>query len=217
VSDFVLDSFAVENAPNIRIYPGTDVDFFAPRSGVRRGDSVGMVYRLDGDKVNEMAIEPFVALLRMRPQTEVTIVGGGPLRASYEERVAREGIADRFTFTRYMSYSSLPQLYANFAIFAAPVWRESFGQVTSFAMAMGIPVVGYAVGAIPEIVRDPTLLAPAGDAAALAAIMAGLLDSPERRQAIGEANRERARRYYSVDSMIREYESVYRQALHAVG
>jgi glycosyltransferase involved in cell wall biosynthesis len=209
VSDFVLNTYGRRDSFNVRIYPGSDVDRFASHSSAERRDVVGMVYRLDGDKLDPDSIEPLIKVVQRRPKTEVMIVGGGPLRGVYENRVAEEGVSDRFTFTRYVSYSQLPRVYDRFGVFAAPVWRESFGQVTSFAMAMGIPVVGYAVGALPEIVDDPTLLAAPGDSAALATIVTGLLEDAPRRMAVAERNRARARRLFSVEAMIEEYDELY--------
>jgi glycosyltransferase involved in cell wall biosynthesis len=215
VSDFVLAQQGRGDSFNVRIYPGSDVDRFAPRTPAHEKDVVGMVYRLDGDKLSPASIEPLIALVRRRPATEVMIVGGGELRSVFERRVAEEGLADRFAFTRYVSYADLPEVYSRFGLFVAPVWRESFGQVTSFAMAMGIPVVGYAVGALPEIVGDPALLAPPGDAAGLAEIMSAVLDDRERRRAIGERNIVRARELFSVSAMIQRYSELYESILTA--
>jgi glycosyltransferase involved in cell wall biosynthesis len=215
VSDFVLAQHGRSDSFNVRIYPGSDVDRFTPRTPAQEKDVIGMVYRLDGDKLSSASIEPLIALVRRRPATEVMIVGGGELRSVFERRVAEEGLTDRFAFTRYVSYADLPDVYSRFGLFVAPVWRESFGQVTSFAMAMGIPVVGYAVGALPEIVGDPALLAAPGDAAGLAEIMSVLLDDRERRQAIGQRNIVRARELFSVSAMIERYSGLYESILTA--
>jgi len=88
---------------------------------------------------------------------------------------------------------------------------ESFGQVTPFAMGMKLPVVGYDVGAIPEIVGNASLVAPAGDSARLGAIAAALLDDRARRIALGEANRARAEERFSVEAMVAAYEALYRE------
>jgi glycosyltransferase involved in cell wall biosynthesis len=106
---------------------------------------------------------------------------------------------------------TLPALYAQMSVFVAPVHTESFGQVTPFAMGMKLPVIGYDVGAIPEIVGDPSLVAPAGDSAKLGAIAAALLDDRARRIALGAANRTRAERLFSVEAMVASYEALYRE------
>jgi glycosyltransferase involved in cell wall biosynthesis len=103
--------------------------------------------------------------------------------------------------------------YRRMSVFVAPVHRESFGQVSVFAMAMAIPVVGYDVGALAEIVGDPELLAPARDAERLADIIASLLDDRERRQRIGAANRRRAEERFSVHAMIESFAGLYAAAV----
>jgi glycosyltransferase involved in cell wall biosynthesis len=76
---------------------------------------------------------------------------------------------------------------------------------------MRVPVVGYAVGAIPEIVDDPELVAPAGDSEALASLMVALLEDRPRRLNIGERHAERASKIFSVEGMINHYRSLYEE------
>jgi glycosyltransferase involved in cell wall biosynthesis len=218
VSDYVRHRFGRRDGRHVTIYPGSDLERFTrPAGAALPNDCLGMVYRFAGDKVDEHAIEPFIDAVRMRPATRALIVGGGRHLEAYQRRVADSGLQDSFTFTGFVAYDALPALYQQMSIFVAPVHRESFGQVTPFAMAMRMPVVGYDVGAIPEILADSSLLAPAGDSHRLAAIAAALLDDPARRAAIGEANRARAERLFSVEAMVTAYESLYRELAPARG
>ena len=150
VSRHAMDSVAPGPENASIIYPGSDGTMFAP-VGAPADDTIGMVYRLDIDKLREDSIQPLIEAVRARPRTKVIIVGGGALLPSYRRQVAEAGLAGRFLFAGYVPYHELPSWYAKFSVFAAPVWNESFGQVVPFAMAMGIPVAGYAVGALPEI------------------------------------------------------------------
>src|SRR5206468_992888 len=131
----------------------------------------------------------------------------------YRIAVRRAGLADRVTFTGYVPYHQLPALYERMSVFVAPVWKESFGQVVPFAMNMGVPVVGYAVGALPELIDDPSLLARVGDAQRLASIIMRLLDDPAARERIAERNRRQAQERFSVASMIDAYAKIYREVL----
>ena len=70
--------------------------------------------------------------------------------------------------------------------------RDSMPVVVKEAMAMEIPVVATDEVGLPELVRDELgRLVPPGDAAALAAAIAELLDAAaaERRAAMGRAAR----------------------------
>ncbi|MFO1311875.1 MAG: glycosyltransferase [Burkholderiales bacterium] len=210
VSAYVQQEFGGADAPEDVIYPGSDLALFegASRDG-DDGNTIGMVYRMERDKLDENAIDPFILAVEARPRTRAVIVGGGSLLPEFKRRVAIAGLAERFTFTDYVAYVDLPALYASMTLFVAPVWKESFGQVSVFAMAAGVPVVGYATGAIPEIVADPALVAPFGDSGALADVIVRLLDDPVARRTVSQRNRERARAHYSVDAMIASYARLY--------
>jgi len=216
VSDYVRHRFGRQDGRHVTIYPGSDLDRFALPAGAEVADDcLGMVYRLARDKLDERAMEPFIEAIRIRPGTRALIVGGGVSLEDYRRRVAEAGMEAAFEFTGYVEYEALPALYRRMSIFVAPVHRESFGQVTPFAMGMRLPVVGYDVGAIPEIVGDDGLLAPAGDSARLGAIAAALLDDRARRVAIGAANRARAERLFSVRAMVAAYEELYNELTSA--
>jgi glycosyltransferase involved in cell wall biosynthesis len=212
VSDWVRERYGRRDGRHVTIHPGSDLALFSPPAGATtRDDCLGMVYRLARDKLDERAMEPFIEAIRIRPGTRALIVGGGVLLDAYRRRVADAGLESAFTFTGYAEYEALPALYAQMSVFVAPVHTESFGQVSPFAMGMHLPVVGYDAGAIPEIVGDPTLVAPAGDARRLGEIAAALLDDRARRLAIGTANRARAERLFSVQAMVAAYERLYEE------
>jgi glycosyltransferase involved in cell wall biosynthesis len=99
------------------------------------------------------------------------------------------------------------------SVFVAPVWQESFGQVSCFAMSMRLPVAGYDVGALPEILGDRSALAPPGDTHALAEVLLRLLDDRELRLAIGQRNLERVHRSFTVEAMVDHYRALYRELL----
>jgi glycosyltransferase involved in cell wall biosynthesis len=67
------------------------------------------------------------------------------------------------------------------------------------------------------VIRDGIdgILVPAGDAPRLAEAMSALLDDPDRAARLGEAGRERARRTFHVDRLLRETAALYRTHLDA--
>src|SRR5207248_444909 len=93
----------------------------------------------------------FIEVVRRRPQTKVYIIGGGSLFRSYVAQTEAAGVRANFHFTGYVPYEDLPRWYDRFSVFVAPVWQESFGQVSVFAMNKGQAVAGYKIGALPEI------------------------------------------------------------------
>jgi len=214
VSEYIAREHGHLNSRNVTVYPGSDVSFFSRKNTADfPDDCIGMVYRLDGDKINETAIDVFIKVFQRHSQTKVLIVGGGRLLEVYQDAVKQAGATDAFTFTGYVSYEQLPSWYEKMSIFIAPVYWESFGQVSPFAMSMGLPVVGYDVGAIHEIVGDRNLLAAPGDSDALADIVIELLENRERRLSIGSRNRQRARELFSTETMIERYSILYENVL----
>jgi glycosyltransferase involved in cell wall biosynthesis/2-polyprenyl-3-methyl-5-hydroxy-6-metoxy-1,4-benzoquinol methylase len=211
VSESVRARFGAGIAENAMvIYPGSDLRIFdrEPTLG-QTNDCIGMVYRLERDKLQPSSIDPFIKVLKAKPSATALIVGGGSLLPIFLQRVRLAGLAGRFAFAGYVPYEQLPEFYSRLAVFVAPVWQESFGQVAPFAMHMGLPVAGYRVGALPEILGETSLLAPPGDADALARIVLELLDDQHRRVAIGSHNRARAASLFSVEAMVEQYAAVY--------
>ena len=96
------------------------------------------------------------------------------------------------------------------ALVAPSIWPEPFGLVVAEALAAGRPVVGSAIGGIPEIVRDGRegLLVAPGDPAALAAA----LDRIARESALREAlavNALRRAAAYTPAAIVPRWEAVY--------
>lgn len=216
VSDYVRKVFGKKEASHITIFPGSDFAHFDRKADDAVSENcVGMVYRLERDKLNDAAILPFISAVKKRPETHVLIVGGGSLLEIFQKTVAEAGVTANFEFTGYVSYATLPDYYRRMSIFVAPVWKESFGQVSAFAMNMKIPVCGYDVGAIAEIIDNAALVAPIGAHEQLADIMVRLLDSPLERTAVGEQQRQRAQEHFSVEAMIESYRKIYQQFTEA--
>ena len=214
VSKYVQREFGIPQAANNVIYPGSDFSHFSLDDGEQpQGTCVGMVYRLERDKLNDAAIIPFIRVVQMMPQARILIVGGGSLLEPFKQAVADAAVTERFEFTGYVSYDELPNLYRRMAVFVAPVWKESFGQVSPFAMNMQVPVVGYDVGAIGEIINNDKYLAPAGDAERLAQIVVQLLRNSRERNALALSHRDRAQKHFSLEAMIASYRALYEEVL----
>ena len=211
VSRYARGFSSVRPDPAKVIYPGSNLEMFGRNGAPVPDDVIGMVYRLENDKLREDSIQVFVEVIKRRPQTRAIIVGGGTFLGSYKRQVQEAGLADCFEFTGYVPYTSLPDYYRRFSVFVAPVWKESFGQVTPFAMGMEIPVAGYRIGALPEILGGDTYLGTNMDE--LADIIIDLLNNREERLRIGMKNRERALRYFSLEAMVRQYELIYEELL----
>ena len=193
------------------IYPGSNLTMFQRNGAPIPDDTIGMVYRLESDKLRKDSIQVFIEVVKKRPKTKVYIVGGGTFLNSYKKQVVDQGAAENFVFTGNVAYERLPEYYKKFSLFVAPVWKESFGQVSSFAMSMKIPVVGYNVGALSEILGSSEFLGR--DTAELTEIIIKLLDDRKKRVEIGNSNYSRVCNLFLVEGMVSNYDRLYENLL----
>lgn len=214
VSRYILEAFGRGRKNESVIYPGINFDQFK-RSDSRLSrdalNSIGMVYRLEPDKLNLASIKLFIEVVRRRPSTRVFIIGHGTFFEPYLDAVTAAGVRDNFVFTGRVPYEDLPAYYSQFAVFVAPVWKESFGQVTPFAMNMGRAVAGFDVGAISEIIETNATLGDSVDEAAEKIV--ALLDDPAEIERLGELNHAIAQRKYGVQTMCDAYGRLYDKVL----
>jgi glycosyltransferase involved in cell wall biosynthesis len=207
VSEYAKNFAVCEADKSTVIYPGSNLALFDRKDAPIPDNVIGMVYRLDSDKLREDAIRVFIQVVKKRPRTRVLIVGGGEFFDAYRRQVAEEGASANFEFTGYVPYDKLPEYYQQMSIFVAPVWKESFGQVSPFAMSMKIPVAGYRIGALPEILGNEELLGTNADD--LSDIIVNLLEDRERRIEIGRFNHQRVHERFSVEAMVAAYDRIY--------
>jgi glycosyltransferase involved in cell wall biosynthesis len=117
--------------------------------------------------------------------------------------------------TGRVATETLVELYRRATLVVVPSRFEGFGLPAAEAMACGTPVVASDAGALPEVVRTGgggVLVAPdAPDA--LAKAIAGLLDQPEARQALGLRARARIEAAYAWPRVAERTAAEYRQVI----
>ena len=93
---------------------------------------------------------------------------------------------------------------------------EGFPNVVGEAMACSVPCVVTDVGDSALIVADTGRVVPAKDPDALATAIIGVLQAPPAfREEMGALARQRVKMNYSLDSVVRKYEAVFREVLDA--
>ena len=95
---------------------------------------------------------------------------------------------------------------------APSVWAEACGTIVMEGNSVGRPMIASDIGGLSDLVEPGRtgLLTPAGDAAALAAAMQGLIDDPARRERMGEAARAHVERFMA-KSIVPRIERIYRE------
>jgi glycosyltransferase involved in cell wall biosynthesis len=152
---------------------------------------VGFVGRIEPRKAPDVLVAAAPAIRAGAPAARIVLVGGDAYGAdpAYARRVLASPDVQHVPWT-----SAAPGLMRHLDVLVLPSRSEPFGTVVAEAMAVGTPVVASRVDGLPEVVEDGVsgVLVPPDDAPALAAAVLRVLD---RRDAMGAAARERARRW----------------------
>lgn len=139
------------------------------------------------------------------PRPVVLVAGDGPLQDSLEERIRAEDLPVRL-LGRRTDVADL--LAAADVVVLTSVW-EARALVAQEALAAGVPLVATAVGGVPELVGDAAVLVPAGDAPALAAAVAGLLDDPAALAGLRAAGPLRAADWPDAEAVVAGLRDLY--------
>jgi glycosyltransferase involved in cell wall biosynthesis len=151
-----------------------------PYDGELRVLSVG---RLDAEKNPLLLADVLAELSAGSSRWRLVVCGEGPLAGELERRLGAMGVADRAELHGYVPVDAgLLELYRKSHVFLHVSWTEGFPQVLIEAFAAGVPVVGTAVGGVPEVVGGAALLVPPGDARAAAAAVARVAEEPALRE-----------------------------------
>ncbi|MCG3125765.1 MAG: D-inositol-3-phosphate glycosyltransferase [Phycisphaerae bacterium] len=135
------------------------------------------------------------ALARLRRlDLHLTYVGDGRRRADIEALVRRLGIGHQVMFTGRMPREGVRDALDAADLFVLPSLTEGLPRALLEAMARGLPCIGSAVGGIPELLDEESLVPP-GDPAALAARIAELVDDPARMARTSQRNLSVAAEY----------------------
>jgi len=195
--------------PTRTVHPCVALDAFdpaalpSPAEARRRldlpedGPLVGIVARMQRWKGVHVFIEALPKIMDAHPDVHGVVVGGRhDLEPDYadhvEALVARHDLADRLTLAGFQENVPLWMQAMDVVVHASE--REPFGMVIVEAMALGKPVVAGARGGPREIVTEGEngLLAPYGNAEALARQVRRYLDDDAFRRSVGEAACRRA-------------------------
>ena len=130
------------------------------------------------------------------PRLHVVILGGTPRHEPHDvvsqlrEQVAAWSLSARIHLPGHVTEVERYVADANLAVVPSTC-ADGCPLAAIEALCLGVPVVGSAIGGLPEIVQDEVngMLVPAGDAAALARALVSLAREPGRLRLMREAAR----------------------------
>ena len=157
------------------------------------------------------------AILAAHPNTYYLVVGSGTHRDSLIEEASRAGVSEQVIFAGMRR--DVPRLLAASDVFILPTLTEALPTVLAEAMAAKLPIVASRVGGIPEMVTDARngILLEPEDSAALASACIQLLNSPERRAAMGQEGHRIVNQKFSIERQVHQLKELYLDLLQAYG
>jgi glycosyltransferase involved in cell wall biosynthesis len=173
--------------------------------GIADGDVVvGFLGRLVMEKGLDAFADTVDELKRRKVTHKVLVLGDGPARAWFADRVPEAH------FAGYLMGQELGRAIASTDVFFNPSITETFGNVTLEAMASGLPVVAArATGSTSLVIDGETgrLIEP-NDIAGFAAAIAAYVADPALRAAHGKAGEARSQEF-SWDAINRTLAETY--------
>jgi len=172
---------------------------------------VGSVGRLVKVKGFECAIAAMARLSNAERRVHFAIIGDGPERTSLESFAATLGIRDVVHFVGHQD--NVGKWLVAFDLYLNSSVSEGMSQSVLEAMAVGLPLVVTDVGANAQLAGGEVQcgqVVPPSDPATMAAAIQNLSLQPESLAKMAETAKRRHANEFSVDRMVKEYESLYR-------
>jgi glycosyltransferase involved in cell wall biosynthesis len=178
---------------------------------------VGYVGRLTAVKNPALFVCTAERVLESVPGARFVLAGDGELRAAVERQIAGMGLSGQITLTGWQR--EMPPIYAALDALVLPSLNEGTSVTAIEAMAAGVPVVATAVGGMPDVVSDGRtgLLAPSGDAKALADCVVRVLCEPDWARALALAGQESVLARFGLERLVRNMEALYTTVLEEKG
>lgn len=205
----------VENGVDFALFAANASTAAPPRPPTGRFEAL-FVGRLVDVKALDVAI---AALARLPDDVacRLTVVGDGPMRATWEGAARAAGVADRVAFLGFRPQSEVPALLRAADALLLPSIRECGGAVVLEAMAMRVPVVATGWGGPADYVdeRCGVLVAPTNREALVdgfAHALTRMARQPAWRARLAQAAFDRCREEFDWDRKLDAMLAIYGEA-----
>ncbi len=189
------------------------------REDFKRGHRLLCTARHSREKSLDQLLEYFAHhILPSSPDSSLTLIGDGPAHRALEAQARSLGVGHRVHFPGEMAQRELPDWLANADVYLYTSLSETFGQVISEALWMGLPVVALddKMGVAHQVKHalNGLLVDPKGDdvGEAFGAAVRSLFQDPTRRRTLGENAAMRQRETSAPEVVYAAYEAAYASA-----
>jgi len=187
------------------IYNGVDENRFAPRSCHQHDEKIRVFFSGNLTRRKGAHFLPVIAD-RLSENVEIHFTLGLRTRknTSLSPKMAPIGA---------IPFEQMPERYGRMDILLLPTVREGMSLAVLEAMACGLPVVASNCSSLPEQIDDGKggFLCPVGDVDAFAEKINILADSPRLRKEMGEYNRAKVEKMFTLDRMVKEYQALFEE------
>jgi glycosyltransferase involved in cell wall biosynthesis len=190
IAEAVRPDFA--RTPIHHLYNGVEMP--AAKAYVH-GSTLLFAGRLEHVKGVHVLLRAMPLVLTAAPATRLVIVGDGAARADLTRSAADLGVDHAVSFRgRLTPDQLLPEYERATAVVVPSVWPENLPTAALAALGVGRPLVGSAVGGLPELIdhRRSGLVVPPDDPRALANALLELLLEPDTARSMAAAARDKA-------------------------
>jgi len=172
----------------------------------------GCVSVLVAEKGQRHIIEALSVVRRKYPQARLILAGDGVCRAELESLTKHLEQQDAVLFPGFVK--EVEEVYVALDAFVFPSEFEGLGTALQSAMAMALPSISTARGALAEVVDDQrTALVVEPNGQEFAQAMLLLMDNPALRGMLGAAGREDVIGRFSAERMVANTIRVYEDVL----
>ena len=170
ISEFMKSRLAANGIPAEKIAvepPVIRMDISSPAGSIGRPVDLLYVGQLIRGKGVHLLL---AAMAKMKSKRTLDIVGTGNMEGELRALAERLGLAGR---VRFNGFQKSPQNWMRGAkcVVVPSFWQEPYGLVAAEAVALGRPVVAFAIGGLPEACQGKATLVPPGDVDALASAL----------------------------------------------
>lgn len=170
---------------------------------------VGIIARLAPEKGHDLCLDAFLQVIEAFPGAHLVIAGKGALENDIRKKISQLGLDASVVMLGHRT--DIPEIIQILDVAVQPSFMDANTRTVVEAMLCGVPVVATEAGGIPEIVKheENGLLAPSGDATALAQAINRLLGDQGLRRKLADAAYGPISKTHSLKTMIDNIFNLY--------
>jgi colanic acid/amylovoran biosynthesis glycosyltransferase len=173
--------------------------------------------RLIEKKGLPVTLRAFSIFLKQHPNAMLTIAGEGPLLPELQKFARELAVADRVSFTGFVSQEQLREIYYRSHIFVHPSQTGHDGNQEGIpnsmleAMATGLPVFATEHGGIPEAIENGVsgVLVPERDEEALTRALLNAAQDPGLLSRVARSGADAVRQKFDLFQQAKRLEDIY--------